>query len=241
MPAESLDLSAAAALIPFWVRWGGVAAAILTALLTAGIGGAIATYITLYRVRRLGDVEWPERARVTYIARQAISACVVTLALIAGGIAWIFAGPFSAISAWGLVGLTWTVAMAVGLSWRRYVAQRTRADAAAAARRPARRHDRRVGDVFHAHPAAGGVAVHAGRARARRVSRRRAHGDRGPDPRLRRRHRDRPRAGAHPSGAAASARHRRGRRAAARHTGPRRLRDGMVGGQRLRHSDCAAG
>ena len=127
MPAESLDLSAAAALIPFWVRWGGVAAAILTALLTAGIGGAIATYVTLYRVRRLGDVEWPERARVTYIARQAISACVVTLALIAGGIAWIFAGPFSAISAWGLVGLTWTVAMAVGLSWRRYVAQRTRA------------------------------------------------------------------------------------------------------------------
>ena len=126
MPAESLDLTAAAALLPFWVRWGGVAATMLTALLIAGAGGGIAAYIALYRVRRLGDVAWPERARVTYAARHAIGGCAVALSLVAGGIAWIFAGPFSVVSTWGLVWIAWIVALAVGLAWRRYVAQRTR-------------------------------------------------------------------------------------------------------------------
>ena len=42
MTADPLGLEAAASLLPAWVRWGSVPAAMLMALLAAGAGGWIA-------------------------------------------------------------------------------------------------------------------------------------------------------------------------------------------------------
>ena len=126
MPDEPLHLAAAAELLPLWVRWGGLLATIAISMLAAGVGGGAAAIIALWRVRRLGDAPWPERARLVYVGRHAILGSVTSLALVCSSLGWIFAGPFSVAPRWVLTLVGGVVGMAVALCWARYVAQRVR-------------------------------------------------------------------------------------------------------------------